>query len=57
MFLSNYKKPTLKRVKKDEVPCWLNNKTKLTTYIFLLHHFGLQLFHFLVLLIQHHVLL
>ena len=32
-----------KGVKKDEVPCWLNDKKKLATYIFLLHKFGLPL--------------
>ena len=51
MLLQN-KKPTLQKGQKDEVPCWLNSETKLAAYIFLLHHFGLQLFHFLVLLIR-----
>ena len=30
------KNQCFKRVKKDELPCWLNNKKKLVTYIFLL---------------------
>ena len=34
--MSYYKKAMLQRVKKDELPCWLNNKKKLVTYIFLL---------------------
>ena len=46
-----------KRVNKDELPCWLNNKKKLATHIFLLHQFGVRLSHFLVLLIRLHVLL
>ena len=36
---------------KNELPCWLNNKKKLATYIFLLHQCKLRLFHSLVILI------
>ena len=32
-----------KRAKKDEVPCWLNDKKKFANYIFLLHQFELPL--------------
>ena len=42
MFLSNYTIAS-KGSKKDEVPCWLNDKKKFETYIFLLHQFELSL--------------